>query len=350
VLVLSDELDSGERWLARADSDTRRRGDVGGQVAVAAFRSSASLRRGNVREAVELAREAVEGVAAHELPVLAVVVATYAVDALIEAAELEEASAVLARLGLDGDLPDVFHFAAILSRRGRLLAARGMPEEGLADLLEAGRRLVRGRSTNPSFSRWRSHAAAVLAGLGRVDEARALADEELELARAVGQASSIGIAMRTVARLREPAEAVELLREAVDRLAASPDRLQEAHALADLGAALRGSGRRTEARVPLRRALEMAVGLGAVALADRAREELLAAGARPRGVALTGSQALTPSEARCARMAASGMANREIAHALFVSVRAVEMHLTSTYRKLGIASRRELAKALDAGD
>ena len=55
---------------------------------------------------------------------------------------------------------------------------------------------------------------------------------------------------------------------------------------------------------------------------------------------------LTPSELRIARMAAEGMKNREIAEALFVSVKAVEYHLANTYRKLEIAGRPALPGAL----
>lgn len=47
-------------------------------------------------------------------------------------------------------------------------------------------------------------------------------------------------------------------------------------------------------------------------------------------------------------MVATGMTNKEIAQALFVTLRAVEMHLTNAYGKLGITSRRDLARALAA--
>ena len=57
---------------------------------------------------------------------------------------------------------------------------------------------------------------------------------------------------------------------------------------------------------------------------------------------ITGPDALTPSEARIVRMAADGMGNRDIAQALFLTVRTVENHLGSAYRKLGIGSRDEL--------
>jgi DNA-binding CsgD family transcriptional regulator len=79
---------------------------------------------------------------------------------------------------------------------------------------------------------------------------------------------------------------------------------------------------------------------------EHAQEELAAMGARPRTVLLTGVEALTASERRVARMAAEGMSNKEIAQALFVTVKAVEVHLSGAYRKLGIGSRRELPGAL----
>jgi DNA-binding NarL/FixJ family response regulator len=81
---------------------------------------------------------------------------------------------------------------------------------------------------------------------------------------------------------------------------------------------------------------------GAEALAEEAREELNATGARPRRTVLHGVDALTPSELCIARMAAEGLSNREIAQALFVTIRTVEMHLTHGYQKLEISSRTEL--------
>ena len=49
-----------------------------------------------------------------------------------------------------------------------------------------------------------------------------------------------------------------------------------------------------------------------------------------------------------AELAGRGMANREIAESLVVTVRTVEFHLSHSYRKLGIDSRGELAAALGA--
>ena len=73
---------------------------------------------------------------------------------------------------------------------------------------------------------------------------------------------------------------------------------------------------------------------------------MVAAGARPRRVRLSGIEALTASERRVAQMAAAGMSNREIAQALFVTIKAVALHLTHVYQKLDITGRAQLAGAL----
>ena len=101
-----------------------------------------------------------------------------------------------------------------------------------------------------------------------------------------------------------------------------------------------------DAREPLREALELADRCGAQRTAARARDELLATGARPRRTALSGADSLTPSERRVARLAADGLSNRDIAQTLFVTVRTVEGHLTQAYMKLDVSSREQLAPAL----
>ena len=69
-------------------------------------------------------------------------------------------------------------------------------------------------------------------------------------------------------------------------------------------------------------------------------------GARPRRLAQSGRDSLTPAELRVAGLAARGLANREIAQTLFVTVKTVETELGHAYAKLGIRSRRDLAAAL----
>jgi DNA-binding NarL/FixJ family response regulator len=123
-------------------------------------------------------------------------------------------------------------------------------------------------------------------------------------------------------------------------------RLELAKALASLGAARRREREPKESREPLRRAYELAEVCGAMELAATVRTELHASGARPRGSALKGPESLTPSERRVTDLAVDGLTNKEIAQALYVTPKTVEVHLSNAYRKLEIGSRRELASAL----
>jgi DNA-binding CsgD family transcriptional regulator len=114
----------------------------------------------------------------------------------------------------------------------------------------------------------------------------------------------------------------------------------------DLGAALRRNGRRAEARSTLLAGLDAAHACAAHQLAERARAELRAAGARPHRERLHGPDALTASERRVSELAADGLTNRQIAQALFVTTKTVEMHLNHAYGKLGISRREELRPVL----
>ena len=118
--------------------------------------------------------------------------------------------------------------------------------------------------------------------------------------------------------------------------------------LIDLAAALRRANSRSEARKYLREGVDMAHQCGATTLVNQANEELAATGAHPRSVMLSGLESLTASERRVAQMAAEEASNKEIAQALFVTVKTVEVHLSRVYRKLDIESRRQLPRALAA--
>ncbi|HEX7268888.1 MAG TPA: LuxR C-terminal-related transcriptional regulator, partial [Streptosporangiaceae bacterium] len=205
---------------------------------------------------------------------------------------------------------------------------------------------------NPAVASWRTAAAAAHTALGHPQEAAVLAAEQLTLARKVGTTATLGAALRVHAAAANaghsgPSLTWESLTEAVGLLETTPARYELALALTDLGAFLRRSGRRADARVPLRRALDLAQRTGAAPLAERARRELLATGARPRRTALTGPDALTSAERRVAGLAADGLSNRQIAQHLFITQPTVETHLRHAFHKLGITSRADLPAQLD---
>jgi DNA-binding CsgD family transcriptional regulator len=99
--------------------------------------------------------------------------------------------------------------------------------------------------------------------------------------------------------------------------------------------------------------MELAFACGADRLVARAREELVAAGARPRRIVRSGFGALTASERRIVRLAMEGRSNPEIAQALFLSVKTIETHLSNAYVKLdlsGAGARRRLAALVEKDD
>jgi DNA-binding CsgD family transcriptional regulator len=199
---------------------------------------------------------------------------------------------------------------------------------------------------NPAVSPWRSAAAISLAELGRHEEARTLAADEVRRAESFGAARAAGIALRTQALVGPRAERQSGLEAARDVLASSPARLEHARVLVDLGATLRAAGQRIDAREPLREGLGLAARCDATSLENRARSELAAIGVRPRRTDRSGVASLTPSELRVAELAATGGTNREIAQTLFVTEKTVETHLGRAFRKLDISSRRKLPEVL----
>jgi DNA-binding CsgD family transcriptional regulator len=269
------------------------------------------------------------------------------VNASVEQGELEQAQSVLDGFGLD-ESARTQTSAVLRLARGRLRLAQGRTREALADILAAGRIVLATGSTCPGYLAWRSGAALAHAALDEREEGLRLAMEEVELARAFGGQRTLGVALRAAGVVAGGPEGEALLREAVGCLERSGVMLERARALAELGVLVRAAGRRSQARSMLREALDVAHHAGAAPLADLAEAELRATGAKPRRVALSGVEALTASERRVAELAGDGLTNREIAQALFVTMRTVEGHLTRVFAKLALRSRDELPEVLRA--
>ena len=279
-------------------------------------------------------------------PIVLPAVLSALTDVYVERGALETAVALLRDAWPPGELPQTLSVSQALASRGRLALRMGDARAALADLEEAGRRSLAIAYVNPMALMWRSYAALAAARLGERERAHELIAEELEIARRFGAPEPIGEALRVQALLAPSADMAELAREAADVLAGSELRVAHARALIDVGAALRRRGHRREARAPLLEGLDLANRCGSVVETDRAMDELRAAGARPRRPALRGVDALSTQERRVAALASEGLSNREIAEALFLTRRTVEMHLTGAYRKLDVSGRQQLPAAL----
>jgi len=348
VPIIAEQFGLAERICDETLADARARGSPLGIAITSCFRSHLAYRRGSIPDAETDARAGLEAAEIGGYAVAPMALA-FLIDALLEQGDITAATRALEAHGFEDEIPANFMANFLLFSRAKLRIAAAHTEAGVTDLRELERREEHSRARNPSALPYRSHLALALAELGETTEARRLAVDELALARKCATSRAIGMTLRTLGLLEQGRKTIEILRESVKMLEGSDASLEQARALADLGAALRRNDQRTLAREPLRLALDLASHCGAWALAERAKTELQASGARPRRVVLSGVDALTPSERRVAQLAAQGLSNRRIAQSLFVSMSTVAVHLTHAYQKLTISSREELPQALTRG-
>ncbi|MDA0160372.1 AAA family ATPase [Solirubrobacter ginsenosidimutans] len=178
---------------------------------------------------------------------------------------------------------------------------------------------------------------------GRPDEAAAALARLSERTRASGTDWALGIEAGSRALVHDDEAAY---RESVERLAGTRMALQLARSRLLYGEWLRRENRRVDARELLRAAHGAFSDIGAEAFAERARRELQATGETARRRDADTRDVLTPQEAQVARLARDGHTNPEIGAQLFISPRTVEYHLRKVFRKLDVATRRDLRQAL----
>ncbi|MFD1146245.1 helix-turn-helix transcriptional regulator, partial [Saccharothrix hoggarensis] len=349
ALMAADGVDEARREIERARLRVRAHGSP---VEFAMVANSAAFLNWRSGDMVQVAVEAEGGLAAvrEEDPAPHVVAlrataAQFLAYVAFERGDLAGAASALAAFDSEHpDAPQIMPTIWLHEPRAVLALANGDPGAALAEA-RLQRDAMLAAELDPPTVPWREPAVRAAMLLGDGAAALVLAEEQVALARKWGAATEIGAALRLLAHA-DAGRRVELLTASVDVLEASPSRLQLARSLVDLGEALRVARRRTDAREPLHRAIDLAVACGSTVLRTRAVDALEALGDRPRRLVLAGAEALTASERRVADLAATGRANREIAQELFVTPKTVENHLGRIYTKLGISGRRDLAKAL----
>jgi DNA-binding CsgD family transcriptional regulator len=339
ALMFAERCNEAAGYIDDQLAEAQRLGAVQHIVGLAATRAWLRWRTGALAEAEADASLALTAGGARSGAFFGCAAVAVRVGCALERGELDEARAAVDEAAPWSGAPPAFTHALLGEVHARVLHAGGDVVTAAERALHAGDHLRALHAVTPAVTPWRSTAALALAAAGRAEQAVTLADEELALARAFGAPRAIGIALAAKGLLGADLDA---LQAAVDTLAGADARLEHARALCDLGAALRRANRRADARAPLREALDLAHRCRAAAVAGRARTELLATGARPRRLVLSGVESLTPSERRVAAMAADGLSNPQIAQALFVSTRTVEGHLTHVFRKLDVTARTEL--------
>jgi DNA-binding CsgD family transcriptional regulator len=192
-------------------------------------------------------------------------------------------------------------------------------------------------------------AVEAMAALGRLDEAEPLVTEMERNGRAHDRPWMLAVGARCRAMVQAALGDVEAAERTARQALTEHDRLpmpfERARTELLLGQLQRRLRQKDLASGTLGSALRTFESLGTPLWAGRARAELARTNVGPGGRA-----ALTPSELRVAELAASGMTNRDVAAALFISPKTVEHNLGRVYRKLGIRSRAELGRLMgDSG-
>jgi DNA-binding NarL/FixJ family response regulator len=220
---------------------------------------------------------------------------------------------------------------------GRLEAALGP----LAECEQTSRAIGMPDSNNVA---WAPNYVEALIRLGRRDEAAA-AVGWLEAESANDWARASALRCRGMLAERDE-EADELFERSAAAFEALGMPFETARTQLCRGERMRRSRRRGDAREPLRDALTRFERSAAAPWADRAREELRLTGEAVARDEASPAEELTGRELRIAQLVAEGRTNPEVAAELFVSRKTVEHHLSQIYRKLGLRSRTELARAL----
>jgi DNA-binding CsgD family transcriptional regulator len=341
VLAATESTERLTPWLEMSLAHARRHGAVIEQALIRGEQALVALHTGRIADATRAATEAFElgaldwntATSSSAIAMSAVMIATF---------DAELAKKVLAKCGTE---PTNVRQAAILHLlRGRLATAEDDLPVALEHYQQCGRQLARSDWHNPVLFPWRALTADLHRRLGNLDLAREIAEEDCLRAAEWGAPSALGRAKRILGDVLKGVAGVAVLRESVEILEGSANKLELAWSLLRLGSRLREQGSR-EAVGHLRRCRQLALECGDLRLAERVRVSPLGPerGRSPR-------LGLTKTEFRVAQLAVAGRTNHEIAQFLTVSQRAVEKHLTSCYRKLGIQGRPELAEMLPPAD
>ena len=192
-------LDDSVPIFNQAIAQARRRGDIFNVAFMLMWRGYWQTHRGDLRAAVADLREAIDLCVAHGMLVAWPYDIGFLAYALLEQGEVNEAALVIDEGGFPEELPaDQVHLVWFRLYRGRLRIETGSPERGVEELLQVGETLRLVHFDNPCDTPWRSYAAEGLRLLDRHDEARALADEELALARRWGAPHTVGASLRVL--------------------------------------------------------------------------------------------------------------------------------------------------------
>lgn len=208
---------------------------------------------------------------------------------------------------------------------------------------------ARPKSTEIISASFLPDAVEALIRLGMLAEAEPYIDLLERNGARLGRAWMLAVGARSRATLLaargDLAAATDAARHAMAEHEGLPMPFERARTQLLLGQLQRRQLHKDAASTTLHEALDVFENLDTPLWAARTRSELDRVNVHP-----TKTAGLTPSEYRVAELAATGMTNRAVAAALFISPKTVEANLARVYRKLVIHSRAELGHLMGRSD
>jgi DNA-binding CsgD family transcriptional regulator len=335
-LRYTDDYDGARRHLADADTAAQEEGDESSFVNIRLNRLLLELWAGRWRDAEEAAVSLSETAEQLGIPQAGTVWRAY-LDAYL--GRLDEVRAIAAAADRNEPIVDMLHLRSL----GVVELAAGLYEDANAHLRVAVEILDRSGTREPAI--WRVDGEAIEAAIaaGELDRAEALTARLEEHAARSRIPWSVAVSLRSrglmLAANGDLDGAVAALEAA---LLAQEGPFEHARTQLALGQVRRRRKEKRLARAALEAALSVFEDLGATLWAQRTGEQLR------RVTTRKAPETLTETEREVARLAAGGLTNKAIAERVFVSRKTVEANLARAYRKLGITSRAQLARALDA--
>jgi DNA-binding CsgD family transcriptional regulator len=337
-----DDLDGARARLEQAEQQAREEGDESSLANILLNRVIVETWAGDLAGAAELAERMVDAFGQHGLGPGAGHVWRAYVDAYAGRVESVREAAAKAD-------PGEALVAAIWSRCvGLAELAAGETVSADRHLMEALEVFERVAFREPAIWRLEGDAIEAALAVGDVDRAQRLLARFEERAARSRIPWSLAVSARCCGLVRAARGELDAAAEALERSLAEHERcpmpFERARTLLVQGRLQRRLKRKRQARLSLEEARELFAGTGAETWLARVDEEL------DRVAVRRAPEELSATELRIARLAAEGLSNQAIAEQVFVSVKTVESNLKRAYRKLGISSRAQLARALDRGD
>ncbi|MFI1019069.1 AAA family ATPase [Streptomyces sp. NPDC020965] len=344
TLTTAGRLDRAAGWCDSLIQETQRCHARTWQALFTALSADIALRQGNVSAAAARAGHALRllrvpgwGVVVG-LPLSVLLAARTAMGDLEGAAETAQINVPA------GMYATVFGPRYLLARARYGLAADRVLA-AVSDLEQCGEMLRERNQDFPSLAPWRTELARANLAMGWEQTARQLLTEQGELPG--GQCPHTrGGALRVLASASPLKQRPALLREAVDALQNSGDRLELAQALSDLSQVHHTLGEFRRARIMARRATQEAKASDAEEYLRPAQSAPVDGEPAESGGGCSATPTLSDAERRVATLAALGHTNREIGRQLYITVSTVEQHLTRVYRKLNVSGRSDLPAGL----